>query len=271
LKERGEHPLTTPSIDSQLRAVDWLTAEQGSTEDAIMRRRAFADGAWNEKEREKMKQDMDQMAEELREMQFDLEDKDVKITTPSPEEGEDGVEEDQEEDEKSLVAGCPWRDMIVDISRVQKVTRSGTIVTYRALVVGGNARGVAGFGVGKGSEPDVATASAKRHCHRNIFFLEAYQGSGITHDLVGKHNNCKVVIRAVSQGYGIHGNQLIQDILLAFGVTNATAKAYGRRNKYSVVYATFKAIMTHKSLESVSLARGKKFLTLDRARRLEYK
>jgi len=59
--------------------------------------------------------------------------------------------------------------------------------------------------------------------------------------------------------------------ILAFGATNANAKAYRGWNIHSVAHATFKAIRTHGSLESASLARGKKFLTLDRARRLKYK
>lgn len=267
-KQRGNHVISSPSVDSQMRLADWVTAEPGSTEDSVMTRRAFAEGTWDEKEREELETNLNEMVEKNREEQFDL--PSMEYTNDN---SEDDTEEknDQEEDERSLVAGAPWRDMIVDVSRVQKVTRSGTIVSYRALVVGGNTRGVAGFGIGKGAEPDVASASAKRMCHRNIFFLSAYQGSGLTHDLAGKHNSCKVVIRAVSQGYGLSGNNLIQDILLAFGITNATAKAYGRRNIYSVVYATFKAIKTHKSLESVSLSRGKKFLSLDRARRLQLK
>jgi len=282
LKERGQHINATPSeeFDKQLRLFDWITAEQGSTEDAIMTRRAFAEGTWNEEERKELKKTLDDMVEKLREEQFELkkedgeysddeDDKDDTIGDSEKNETED--DEENPEDERDLVKDTPWRDMIVDISRVQKVTRSGTIVSYRALVVGGNTRGVAGYGIGKGAEPDVATASAKRMCHRNIFFMTPYQGSGLTHDLVGKHNNCKVVIRAVSQGYGLQGNNLIQDILLAFGVTNATAKAYGRRNIYSVVYATFKAIAGHQDLESVSLVRGKKFLNMDRARRLSFK
>lgn len=272
LKERGQHINATPSasIDEKLRIMDWITTEQGSTEDSIMKRRAFSEGTWDEKERKELQKNLDGMVEKLREESLDLPHEEFNPEN-KPIEGEEKDDESPEEDERSLVADAPWRDMIVDISRVQKVTRSGTIVSYRALVVGGNTRGVAGYGIGKGAEPDVATASAKRMCHRNIFFLTPYQGSGLTHDLVGKHNNCKVVIRAVSQGYGLHGNQLVQDILLAFGVTNATAKAYGRRNIYSVVYAAFKAVATHTDLEGVSLSRGKKFLSLDRARRLQFK
>jgi hypothetical protein len=35
-----------------------------------------------------------------------------------------------------------------------------------------------------------------------------------------------------------------------------------------VVYATFKVLMTHESLEEIAMKRGKKLLNLQRARRL---
>lgn len=124
-----------------------------------------------------------------------------------------------------------------------------------------------GFGVGKATDALEAVAQASKKTKRNIFFIDRYQGDGITCDLAGKHNNCKVVLRATDNG--LRGNELIREILKRIGITNVAAKAYGKRNLYNVVYATFKALLTHESIEDISLKRGKRLMSLDKAKRLQ--
>lgn len=108
---------------------------------------------------------------------------------------------------------------------------------------------------------------ASKKTKRNIFFVDRYQGNGITTDLAGKQNNCKVVLRATDNG--LRGNELIREILKRIGITNVAAKAYGKRNPYNVVQATYKALMTHESIEDISLKLGKRLMSLDKAKRLQ--
>jgi small subunit ribosomal protein S5 len=159
--------------------------------------------------------------------------------------------------------------MIVRVDRVQKVQKGGTMVRYRALVVGGNARGCAGFGIAKANSPQEATQLATRQCKRNIFFVDRHKGTALTRDLAGRHNSCKVTLRAVDVNYGLHGHPLVSDILLYCGITDCTAKTYGNRNQYNVVRATFKALMTHESMEDTAMKRGKRIMNLERAKRLQ--
>lgn len=159
--------------------------------------------------------------------------------------------------------------MVVRVDRVQKVQKGGTLVRYRALVVGGNTRGCAGFGVAKANSPQEATALASRMCKRNIFFVQPFAGSALTRDLAGRHNSCKVTLLAVQPHFGLHGHPLIMDILLYAGITDCTAKSYGNRNQYNVVRATFKALATHESMEQIAMKRGKRLMNLERAQRLQ--
>jgi ribosomal protein S5 len=53
------------------------------------------------------------------------------------------------------------------------------------------------------------------------------------------------------------------------GITNVVAKAHGSRNHYNVVRATFKALLTHESLEEIAMKRGVRLINLQRARRLQ--
>jgi len=142
------------------------------------------------------------------------------------------------------------------------------MVRYRALVVGGNTNGCGGFGIAKASSPNEAITAAVRKCKRNIYFVDRYLGSGLTTDLAGKQNSCKVILRSVRPNFGLKGHPLILEILKFFGVTDCSAKSHGNRNVYNVVRATFKALLTHESLEEIALKRGKRLLNLERAKRL---
>lgn len=172
-------------------------------------------------------------------------------------------------DDPNQEAFGPWSETTVRVDRVQKVERGGTTVRYRALLIGGNGNGAAGFGIGKAVSPNEAIVKASKHCKRNVFYIDRCMGSGLSYDLAGKHNSCRVFMRSVRPDYGLKGHPLICEILKYAGVTDATTKSHGNRNVFNVVYATFKALMTHESLEDIALKRGKKFLNLQRARRLE--
>lgn len=156
----------------------------------------------------------------------------------------------------------------IKVDRVQKVERGGTTVRYRALVIGGNGNGAAGFGIGKALSPNDAIIKAGKHCKRNVFYVNRYLNTGLSYDLAGRHNSCRVALRAVRPDYGLHGHPLICEILQYAGITDCSSKSHGNRNPYNVVYATFKALMTHESLEDIAMKRGKKLLNLQRARRL---
>ena len=158
--------------------------------------------------------------------------------------------------------------MLVRVDGVQKVQRGGTLLRYRALVIGGNAKGCAGFGIAKAGSPVEAQNAASRMCKRNVFFVDRHNGSGLTRDLVGKHNSCRVHLYAVDAQRGLHGNPLVCEILAFFGIADCTAKTYGNRNQFNVVRATFKALLTHESLEDIALKRGKRLMNLERAKRL---
>ena len=157
--------------------------------------------------------------------------------------------------------------MVIRVDRNIKLWRGGRIPSYRALVVGGNLNGCAGFGVGKSAEARTAVLAASRQCKRNIFFVERYQGNSLTRDLVGRSNSCKVVLRATNQG--LRGNPLCSEILKYFGITNCSSKAVsGQRTQFNVVRATFKALATHESMEEIAMKRGRRLLTVDRGRRV---
>lgn len=263
--------------EEDLRMMDYYLAESGSLEDLVGERRALARDFDNEQERLEYLSWLSRLEDEDRRGNMRLDPPDVFNKTEtlfSPyanEEGDDDEDDDDRDPEVYLdpnqLAHGDWSQMLVTVDRNVKLWRGGRLESYRALVVGGNMNGCGGFGFGKATEAFDAVNVAARVCKRNIFFVERYQGNGLTRDLAGKQNSCKLVIRANDSG--LRGNELVREILKRFGITNASGKAYGNRSPYNVVHATFKALMTHESLEEIAMKRGKRIVSLDRAMRLQ--
>ena len=264
-----------PDHESTLRAADYLTSDVGTTEDLVGNRRALMD-ALTPQEAQEYQASVDALIQHQADHNWDdlpWNETDTVANAnananANPQDKFNSSSDQDSEDPLQKAFG-PWSETIVRVDRVQKVQRGGTMVRYRALVIAGNLNGCAGFGVAKANAPNEASAAAARVARRNIFFIDRYHGTGLTSDLVGRQNSCRVSLRSVNPNRGLHGHPLICEILKYFGITDCTAKSHGNRNVYNVVRATFKAIMTHESLEDIAMKRGKRLMNLERAKRLK--
>mmetsp|Transcript_18500 Transcript_18500/g.25455 ORF Transcript_18500/g.25455 Transcript_18500/m.25455 type:complete len:414 (-) Transcript_18500:167-1408(-) len=251
-------------VEEYLRAIDYMTSADGSTEDLVGARKALAD-LWDNEDDVEFETEINRLIEEERIKAMDLGDDDG---VPLVENDKVDEKPMMKEGEELIRAHGEWSETVIKVDRVQKVQRGGTMVRYRALVVGGNTNGCAGFGVAKASSPNEAVTAACRMTRRNIFFVDRYDTTGLTTDLAGRHNSCKVILRSTTKDRGLSGHPLISVILKYFGISDCASKSYGNRNMFNVVRATFKALQTHESLEEIAMKRGKRLIPLDRARRL---
>jgi small subunit ribosomal protein S5 len=128
-----------------------------------------------------------------------------------------------------------WVETIVAVDRVQKIITGGSIMSYRVLVVVGNAMGAGGYGVGKALDPASATARAIRAAKKSLVVVDRFKMTGLVHSVEGKHNSCRVVLRAVPPGYGMKGGRIATAILTSMGIGDCTAKSVGRRTPFAVV------------------------------------
>jgi len=271
---RREQDSPKETVEDNMRDMDYLSSAPGSTEELVYERRALSEEFETPEEGERFMKGLDDMVERqgINDMRW----------TPDeplnglPDDEDDKLTGDAEFDFSDPEAGInpnqkaygEWGELVIRVDRNIKLWRGGRIQSYRALVIGGNLNGCAGFGTGKGVDPRTAVAAASRHCKRNIFFVDRYQNCALTRDLVGKANSCKVVLRATRKG--LRGNTLCQEILKYFGITQATAKCVeGNRSQYNVVRATFKAICTHESMEQIAHKRGRRLVSIDRGTRMQ--
>ena len=223
------------TVEEYLRMADYITAEEGTTEALVAERRALAEEFDDLQEREDFMKTVDDTIREgrIKYLRFgpgadngDGSGADGNAQKKTPEELlglEDRTDSEDRDPELNLdpnqLAHGEWSEMLIGVDRNIKLWRGGRLESYRALVVGGNLNGCGGFGIGKAPDPLVAVDVAGRHCKRNIFFVDRYQGCGLTRDLVGKQNSCVVTLRATDNG--LRGNELCREILKRFGVSSA--------------------------------------------------
>lgn len=147
---------------------------------------------------------------------------------------------------------------IIDVSRVSRMTRMGRRSQFRALVVMGNGKGSAGLGVGKGKNGREALLDAKREAVREVVTLPMAPWGGTYYDVVGKHNNTRVMIRCARPRPGsvairpLTAGPVVKAVCDCFGVGAGATKVIGRRNPYTVVNATFTALGQSRSPQDIA-------------------
>ena len=128
--------------EDTMRAADYLISDTGSTDDLVGERRALMD-AWDLEHKEHFQKQLDEIMEEQGEFKFDYlpwkeDEKDVSETSSFDRSKINDL--DNEGMDPNQKAFGPWSETIVRVDRVQKVQRGGTMVRYRALVIGGTFR-----------------------------------------------------------------------------------------------------------------------------------
>lgn len=147
-------------------------------------------------------------------------------------------------------------EKLVQVNRVAKVVKGGRIFGFTALTVVGDGNGKVGFGRGKAREVPVAIQKAMESARRNMERVEL-NGTTIWYPVTERHGASKVFMQPASEGTGVIAGGAMRAVLEAAGVQNVLAKCYGSTNPVNVVRATFKALNSMRSPESVAEKRGK--------------
>ena len=158
--------------------------------------------------------------------------------------------------------GRVWSGCILNTDTVQKTMPGNRVLTHRALVVIGNLRGAAGFGMGKGQTPPDAINAAFRSALRNLTHIDLFDNYGLAHDLHGKHNSCHAYIKATPRSRIMVASPFAQAILTRFGISSASVKIVGRRDPYAQVRAVFNAVAKHENVDEFARDRGQRYLDL---------
>lgn len=148
-----------------------------------------------------------------------------------------------------------FKDRLVSIQRVTKVTKGGRTFSFSAIVVVGNEQGVVGYGLGKAKEVTAAIAKGIDDAKKNLIKVPVLNGT-LPHEQDGKYSGAKVFLKPAAPGTGVIAGGAMRAVLESVGVKDVLAKSKGSSNPHSVVKATINALVQLRDPYTIAQLRG---------------
>jgi len=148
------------------------------------------------------------------------------------------------------------KERVVEINRVAKVVKGGRRFSFTALVVIGDEVERVGVGYGKAREVPLAISKAVDDAKKNMFVVPRH-GTTITHEVLGRFDAARVLLRPASEGTGVIAGGGVRAVLELAGVRDVLAKSLGTTNPINMLKATVVALKSLRRPEDVARIRGK--------------
>lgn len=148
-----------------------------------------------------------------------------------------------------------FKDRLVSINRVTKVTKGGRTFSFSAIVVVGNENGVVGYGLGKAKEVAAAIAKGIDDAKKNLVKVPVLKGT-VPHEQTAKYSGARVFLKPAAPGTGVIAGGTMRAVLESVGVKDVLAKSKGSSNPHSVVKATIAALMQMRDPYTIAKLRG---------------
>jgi small subunit ribosomal protein S5 len=147
------------------------------------------------------------------------------------------------------------KERVVEINRVAKVVKGGRRFSFTALVVIGDEVDRVGVGYGKAREVPLAISKAVDDAKKNLFTVPKH-GTTITHEVLGRSDAARVLLRPASPGTGVIAGGGVRAVLELAGVRDVLAKSLGTTNPINMLKAAVDGLQSLRRPDEVAKARG---------------
>lgn len=138
-----------------------------------------------------------------------------------------------------------FKEELLAIDRVTRVTSWGRQLRFRAVVVLGNGKGKVWLGTGKSWEVVDAIAKAVNDAKKNMVQVKIENGT-VPYNIDAKFKSAKVMVHPASEWTWIIAWGSMRKVLSVAGYKDILGKRYGSTNLINNARATLKALTSFK-------------------------